>query len=114
MREQGRSRGIPARLQDVPAARDLAGGPYFRSAHGRVSCRKPQLDVIRKEAWPFYRTSSGVRLCWELENPKGPKGASSSSARASDPPIPGSAAGCSLRVCVSVLGSRVKGVGFRV
>ena len=31
------------------------------------------LDVIRKEAWPFYRTSSGVRLCWELEEPKGPK-----------------------------------------
>ena len=32
------------------------------------------LDVIRKEAWPFYRTSSGVRLWWELEEPKGPKG----------------------------------------
>jgi len=30
--------------------------------------------VIRKEAWPFYRTISGVRLCWELEEPKGPKG----------------------------------------
>ena len=30
-------------------------------------------DVIRKEAWPFYRTISGVRLCWELEEPKGPK-----------------------------------------
>ena len=29
-------------------------------------------DVIRKEAWPFYRTSSGV-LCCELEEPKGPK-----------------------------------------
>ena len=31
------------------------------------------LDVIRKEAWPFHRTISGVRLCWELEEPKGPK-----------------------------------------
>ena len=31
-------------------------------------------DVIRKEAWSFYRTSSGVRLCWELEEPKGPNG----------------------------------------
>ena len=31
-------------------------------------------DVIRNEAWSFYRTSSGVRLCWELEEPKGPKG----------------------------------------
>ena len=33
--------------------------------------------MIRKEAWPFYRTSSGVRLCWELEEPKGPKGPAS-------------------------------------
>ena len=30
--------------------------------------------MIRQEAWPFYRTSSGVRLGWELEEPKGPKG----------------------------------------
>ena len=30
-------------------------------------------DVIRKEAWPCYRTISGVRLCWELEEPKGTK-----------------------------------------
>jgi len=32
------------------------------------------LDVIRKEVWPFYRTSSGVRLCWEVEDPEGPQG----------------------------------------
>ena len=32
------------------------------------------LDVTRKEAWSFHRTISGVRLCWELEEPKGPKG----------------------------------------
>ena len=32
------------------------------------------LDVIRKEAWSFYRTISDVRLCWELEESKGPKG----------------------------------------
>ena len=31
-------------------------------------------DVIRKKAWSFYRTISGVRLCWELEEPKGPEG----------------------------------------
>jgi len=31
------------------------------------------LDVIRKEAWPFLKTISGVRLCWELEEPEGPK-----------------------------------------
>ena len=23
--------------------------------------------MIRKEAWSFYKTISGVRLCWELE-----------------------------------------------
>ena len=28
------------------------------------------LDVIRKEAWPFYRTSSGVLLCWVSKNLK--------------------------------------------
>ena len=30
--------------------------------------------MIRTKAWSFYRTSSGVRLCWELEDPKGPQG----------------------------------------
>ena len=30
-------------------------------------------DVVRKEAWLFYRTNSSVRLCWGLEEPKGPK-----------------------------------------
>ena len=30
--------------------------------------------MIRKEAWSFYRTISGVRLCWELEDFKGPNG----------------------------------------
>ena len=34
--------------------------------------------VIRKEAWPFYRTIFGVRLSWELEQPEGPKGDGSS------------------------------------
>ena len=32
------------------------------------------LNVIQKEAWLFCRTSSGVRLCWELKEAKGPKG----------------------------------------
>ena len=30
--------------------------------------------MIRKEAWPFYRPISGVLLCWELEELKGPNG----------------------------------------
>ena len=33
-----------------------------------------RVDVIRQEAWLFCRTSSGVRLCWELEEPEEPKG----------------------------------------
>ena len=33
-----------------------------------------KLDVIRKEAWLFCRTSSSVRLYWEHEEPKGYKG----------------------------------------
>jgi len=46
----------------------------FCDLHPReVNLKYPDLDVIRKEAWPFYRTISGVRLCWELEEPKGPK-----------------------------------------
>jgi hypothetical protein len=32
------------------------------------------LNEIRKQAWILCRTSAGVRLCWELEEPKGPKG----------------------------------------
>ena len=31
-------------------------------------------NVIRKEAWAFYRTILSVRLCWELEEPKGTQG----------------------------------------
>jgi len=30
--------------------------------------------VIRKEARPFNIKIPGVRLCWELEKPRGPKG----------------------------------------
>ena len=36
----------------------------------RPSPRTGRPDVIPKEAWPCYRTVSGVRLCWELEEPK--------------------------------------------
>ena len=32
--------------------------------------------MIRKEAWSFYRTISVVRICGELEEPKGPQGRS--------------------------------------
>ena len=52
------------------------GGMDHRDIRERFSADTGGLDVIRKETWPFYRTSSGVRLCWELEQPKGPKGLS--------------------------------------
>jgi hypothetical protein len=35
-------------------------------------------DVIRKEAWSFYRTIFGVRLCWEFEEPKKSEGGTAS------------------------------------
>ena len=43
----------------------------------RTACRLRRTggpNVIRKEAWPVYRTISGVRLFWELEGSKGPQG----------------------------------------
>jgi len=43
------------------------GGFFLRVSAGG-------LDVVRKEAWPWCRTILGVRLCWELGEPKGPKG----------------------------------------
>ena len=49
----------------IPFSR-LAGSAAFFCIGG--------LDVIQKEAWPFYKTSSGVRLSWELEEPQGRKG----------------------------------------
>ena len=43
--------------------------------------------MIKKEVWPFYRTISSVRLCWELEEPKGPEGPKGTSViRNSAPP----------------------------
>ena len=39
-------------------------------------CRVHSTADHQEEAWSFYRTIFGVRLCWELEEPKGPKGGS--------------------------------------
>jgi len=44
--------------------------PVAEAPLGKNASRERQ-QVIRKEAWLFCRTSSGVRLCWELEEPKG-------------------------------------------
>jgi len=53
------------------SARSLQINPLAGSA--AILCTGG-LDVIRKEAWSFYRTISGVRLYWVLEEPEGPKG----------------------------------------
>ena len=66
--------GFVGCLQVIPSD---ASSPWERESLNAVILCTGGLDVIRKEAWPFYRTSSGVRLCWELEKPKGPKGKSS-------------------------------------
>jgi len=54
------------------------GAQYRKDKEGSLRIR------YRKEAWPFYRTITGVRLCWELEEPKeplGPLGSSESRAK---------------------------------
>jgi hypothetical protein len=46
-------------------------------------------DVIREEAWSFYRTLPGARLCWELEEPQGPKESEGPGQLPSLPRLPG-------------------------
>ena len=60
-------------------------------------------DVIRKEAWSFYRTRAGVRLCWELEKPnipQGPKGRANRNPKAKNAfPAVLSTEGCIVDLC---------------
>ena len=44
-----------------------------QTTQAAILCRGG-LDVIRQEAWSFYRAISGVRLCWELKEPEGLEG----------------------------------------
>ena len=60
-------RAAPSPSTPTPGPRELLAGSASILCTGG-------LHVIRKEAWPLYRTISCVRLCWELEEPKGPKG----------------------------------------
>ena len=59
----------------IPLAQILNPQPSTLNLHPdhlrHPNPRTGGLDVIRKEAWPFCRTISGVRLCWELEEPRG-------------------------------------------
>ena len=48
-----------------------AGGRFRGQIVGRIDGQTDR-NQIRKEAWPFHRTSSGVRLWWELDEPKSP------------------------------------------
>jgi len=57
---------IQGKIEDLP-------GHYLSHLGWLVVCAMC-LNVIRKEAWIFCRTSSDVLLCWELEEPEGPKG----------------------------------------
>ena len=56
----------------IPVLPGLAGKSVLRHVAAILCTGGP--DMIRKEAWPFYRTISSVRLFWQLEEPKGPKG----------------------------------------
>ena len=71
---------------EVPPYRNHVPGVqlnnHSKTGRSAILCTG-ELDVIQKEAWPFYRTSSGVHLCWELEEPNGPTGAAPSSYAAS-------------------------------
>jgi hypothetical protein len=63
--------GVNLRELSIFERSDFRGYPLAGSV--AVLCTRGP-DVIRKEAWPFYRKISGVRLCWELEEPQGPEG----------------------------------------
>ena len=78
--------GPPSGPRHGPAVGSQGGafsyerGPSGSPARARLGTRRPSprysvwgLDVIRKGSWSFYRTISNVRLCWELEEPRGPK-----------------------------------------
>ena len=73
------STGVPHLQENAPPEDPTAGLSYarLRIPFSRFLLRSSVQGgrhVIRKEAWSFYRTRSSVRLCWELEEPKGPKG----------------------------------------
>ena len=61
-------------MSEVPLYGNLSGEQAALAWSRTAASVQGGRYVIRKEAWSFYRTSSGVRLCWELEKPKGPKG----------------------------------------
>ena len=64
----------PWDLPRIAWGSNLTPSPFMGWGLGMAILCTGGLDVIRKEAWPFYRTSSGVCLCWELKEPKGPEG----------------------------------------
>ena len=48
-------------MGDVPLYPSSGDGVRFDLTLAAILC-EGGLDVIRKEAWPFYKTISGVRL----------------------------------------------------
>ena len=96
----------------------LTGSVQSTCAAERVSSAEEARAKMpsSKEAWPFYKAISGVRLCWELEEPKGPQGQGHRSKVGSKLFLPGRRHAVTLHVSTWVVGSgyRVSGFGFRV
>ena len=69
--------GVP-RSKEIAPPEDATEGPYLGPDGGPMGGgaisyeRGTPVVAIRKEAVSFYRTISGVRLFWELEEPEGP------------------------------------------
>ena len=78
---------------DLPASLyrgDAQGGaclsrPAYQCSNPAPARSRTQRPCFRKQAWPFYRTISGVRLCWELEEPTGPEGSMLESCFSTEP-----------------------------
>ena len=71
--------------------------------------------MIQREAWFLYIIISGVRLCWELEESKGPKGLDLAWRERTRESVQG--AGCRVQGAgcrVQGSGCRVQGAGCRV
>ena len=75
--------GVPRSYETVLTRRNIFEGFCFLNLIKNVPPNVSRIPATyergtpvewRKEAWSFYRTISGVRLCSELEKPKGPKG----------------------------------------
>ena len=80
MREKGRGRSCystPPHLLPVVVSSSMSGvrRGLFLHAEKWFQRHPAAGSSSTRPSWPFYRTIFGVRLCCELEEPEGPKGA---------------------------------------